>query len=73
MLGNIVHSIFQLVLKTMDFTQNSIDKIVNQCIRAVLLNLYALDKKVDEVKDDCKRAVKNIQEWLAIVLNPAKN
>jgi phytoene/squalene synthetase len=52
----------------MDFTQNSIDKIVNQCIRADLLNLYALDKKVDEVKDDCKRAVKNIQEWLAIVL-----
>lgn len=57
----------------MDFTQNSRDKIVNQCIREDLLQLYSLNKKVDEVKDDCKRAVKNIEEWLAIVLNPAKN
>jgi hypothetical protein len=35
--------------------------------------LFSLKKLEREVEDDARRAVKNITEWLDIVLLPAKN
>ena len=57
----------------MDFKSHSLDQTISQAIKADLLSLYSLGKKTDEVKNDCKRAVKNITEWLELVFRPNKN
>lgn len=51
----------------MDFQSASISKIIKEAIRTQLLLLFSLGKTEMEVENDCRRAVKNITEWLHMV------
>ena len=57
----------------MDFRRETINKIIKDSIRGQLLLLYSLEKNEKEVEEDARRAVKNITEWLDMVLLPHKN
>ena len=57
----------------MDFRHNAIHKHIQSAIKGQLLLLYSLGKKQEEVVEDTKRAVKNITEWLDLVLKGNKN
>ena len=72
-LGNIIHSIFQSILETMDFKLESLNKTIKNSVKPQLLLLYYLKKTEQEVYDDAKRAIKNIQEWLDLTFLPNKN
>ena len=47
--------------------------MINDAIKVELLLLYSLGKKYDDVVEDSRRAVKNITEWLDLVLKGNKN
>ena len=72
-LGNVIHSIFQEILAQMDFRRETISKIIKDAIRSQLLLLFSLQKNEKEVEEDARKAVKNITEWLDMVLLPHKN
>jgi CRISPR/Cas system-associated exonuclease Cas4 (RecB family) len=72
-LGNVIHAIFQDILAQMDFRRETINKIIKDSIRGQLLLLFSLQKNEREVEEDARRAVKNITEWLDMVLLPSKN
>jgi len=72
-LGNVIHAVFQDILAQMDFRRETITKIIKEAIRGQLLLLFSLGKQEKEVEDDSRRAVKNITEWLDMVLLPHKN
>ena len=72
-LGNIIHAIFQDILNQMDFHRDKINQIIKEAIRSQLLLLYSLKKMEREVEEDARRAVKNITEWLDMVLMHGKN
>jgi DNA replication factor Dna2 len=57
----------------MDFRITTIDKTIKSAIKGQLLLLYSLGKKQEEVEEDSRRAVKNITEWLDLVLKGSKN
>jgi hypothetical protein len=57
----------------MDFRLQKIDENIQHAIKGQLLLLYSLGKKAEEVVEDTKRAVKNITEWLDMVLKGNKN
>lgn len=69
-LGNVIHAIFQEILAQMDFRRETINKIIKDAIRCQLLLLFSLQKNEKEVEEDARRAVKNITEWLDMVLLP---
>ena len=73
MLGNIIHEVFQAILNLMDFRRETINMIIKDAIQTALLQLYSLKKLEKEVVEDVRRGVKNITEWLDMVLLPAKN
>jgi hypothetical protein len=72
-LGNVIHEIFQDILQQMDFRHATIEKTIQSAIKGQILLLYSLGKKYEEVLDDSRRAVKNITEWLDLVLKGSKN
>ena len=57
----------------MDFRNETIGSILRSAINKHLLALFSLKKTENEVEHDAKRAVKNITEWLDMVLRPHKN
>lgn len=57
----------------MDFRRETINKIIKDAIRSQLLLLFSLQKNEKEVEEDARKAVKNITEWLDMVLLPHKN
>jgi len=57
----------------MDFKQHTLDIIIKKAIRSEILSLYSLKKTEEQVDKDCRRAIGNITEWIAMMLNPRKN
>lgn len=57
----------------MDFRQSTINKFIHDAVKVELLLLYYLKKKQEEVIIDTQRGVKNITEWLDMVLLGSKN
>lgn len=72
-LGNVIHSVFQQILETMDFRQQKLQSMVQTAIKGQLILLYFLKKTEEEVVVDCNRAIKNITTWLDMMLSPNNN
>jgi hypothetical protein len=72
-LGNIIHSVFQQILETMDFKLETLKQITQNAIKCQLLLLYFLKKTVQKVEEDVSRAVKNITGWLNMMFQPSSN